>query len=435
MKRYRPISMTNSKVLSWILLMFSCLFILFGCSNFSSHPPDDQQPGKEPSETAVPQQPTDKPVPSAASTAEPDQANQQVKQTLESMTVSQKIGQLMLIGLEGTAVNSDTEAMLNNKIGGFILYKNNIKSAEQAWTLLNDLKHRNQAYEIPLWLGVDQEGGKVSRMPEDFIKIPSPNIVGSKENPDYAYRTGQAIGLEVSSLGFNFDFAPVLDINSNPKNPVIGNRAYGTTPEQAARYALEAMKGIQSEQVATSVKHFPGHGDTTVDSHRDLPVIQKSKSELESFETKPFVEAIAENADSIMVGHLLIPAIDEEFPASLSEKIVTDWLRSELDYDGVIITDDMTMGGITKHRDIAEAALQSILAGTDIVLIGHDPKLQLKVWDRLNQAAADGILTEERINESVERILTLKQKYELSDEATPVLDVAELNKKVDSLLK
>lgn len=230
------------------------------------------------------------------------------------------------------------------------------------------------------------------------------------------------------------DFAPVLDINSNPKNPVIGNRAFGATLDIVRDLGIETMKGIQSENVIPVVKHFPGHGDTSVDSHVGLPTVNNDLNRLESFELVPFREAIEEGADAVMIAHILLPKIDKENPSSLSKDIITDILRNKLEFDGVVITDDMTMGAISKNYNVNEAAVKSINAGTDIVLVCHGYEKAIEVINSVKDAVIKGEISEERVNESVYRILKLKNKYNLKDEITDSVDVDKINNKIRTLL-
>jgi beta-N-acetylhexosaminidase len=230
------------------------------------------------------------------------------------------------------------------------------------------------------------------------------------------------------------NFAPVLDVNSNPNNPVIGNRSFGSEPETVIQHGIQVMKGIQSTKVVPVVKHFPGHGDTSVDSHLDLPVIRKTLEELRAFELKPFAEAIRQQTDVVMVGHLLLPQIDETNPASLSGKVITNLLRKEMKFDGVVITDDMTMGGITKHNDIGEAAVKSVLAGVDILLVGHDYEQQIQVLQTLKKRVEDGTVSEKRLDESVYRIAKLKAKYGLKDTLVTGVDVNAVNRSIEAAL-
>ncbi|WP_168119423.1 beta-N-acetylhexosaminidase [Paenibacillus sp. HB172176] len=379
----------------------------------------------EPTVTATPS-----PSPSPKPTFDP------VQQEINSMSIDEKVGQLLIFGVDGTSLSSTAKDMIiNNKIGGFILYKENIVNAKQIVDFLNELKQtNNQSNTVPLWLSVDEEGGRVNRLPSEFKKIPTARSIGDKQNANYTNGIGQAIGFALHDLGFNMDFAPDLDINSNPDNPVIGDRSFGTTADRVINQGIEMMKGISSGGVAAVVKHFPGHGDTSVDSHHDLPIVKKTLEQLSQFELLPFEEAIKEDVDAIMVAHLLMLQIDDQHPASISKAVITDLLRKQLSYDGVVITDDMTMGGLMKGNNIGEAAVASILAGSDLILVGHDSSLQLEVLKSLKQAVNSGQISEERLNESVSRILRLKNKYKLSDAAAPQADVDAINKRLQEAL-
>ncbi|MBD2871142.1 beta-N-acetylhexosaminidase [Paenibacillus arenilitoris] len=418
------------KTASALAIIVFCL--LSGCGKAA--PPGGggnmPSPGATPGQTAEASQ---APEPSPTPTPEPADP---IKDVVGGMSVDEKIGQMVLVGLEGTSIQNETKQMIERyRVGGFILYKNNIENAEQTVSMLNQLKAANASNKTPLWLSLDQEGGKVNRLPEEqFKKLPSAGLIGGANDEAYTKRVGEAIGEAVRSLGFNMDFAPVLDINSNPMNPVIGDRSFGADPDTVIRHGLATMEAIQSEHVAAVVKHFPGHGDTSVDSHLDLPVVGKSLSELEAFELLPFAEAVKRQADAIMIAHLLIPAIDKNYPASMSGKVITDLLRNKLAYDGVVITDDMTMGGITKHYDIGDSAVRSVLAGSDIILIGHDHGMQVEVLEALKKSVEEGKLTEERLDESVYRILKLKTKYDLKDIVTADVDVQAVNRTIEGAL-
>jgi beta-N-acetylhexosaminidase len=378
--------------------------------------------------------PSDKPgqSPIPAATAAADS----LKQRIDKMTVDEKIGQLVLIGLDGTVMQAQAKEMIEkHRVTGFILYKNNITSAAQTLNMLNQLKETNRKNAFPLWLSVDQEGGKVDRMPEPLIKLPAAQDVGRTNKTSYSFAIGQALGEEVRALGFNMDYAPVLDVNSNPNNPVIGNRSFGSEPKTVIQHGIQVMKGLQSTKVVPVVKHFPGHGDTSVDSHLALPVVPKSLEELRAFELLPFAEAIKQQAEVVMVGHLLLPQIDDQNPASLSDKVINGLLRQDMKFGGVVITDDMTMGGITEHNDVGEAAVRAILAGTDIVLVGHEYAKQISVIQALKKAVTDGVLTVKRLDESVTRIAGLKLKYDLQDSTLKSVDPQEVNRKVQALLE
>ncbi|WP_028610905.1 beta-N-acetylhexosaminidase [Paenibacillus harenae] len=407
--------------------LFALIWIVLfaGCSQAANSNqeglPANPSPSVNPTPTAAPP-PSQEPV-------------DLIKERISEMSVDEKIGQMVLVGLEGTTLQSDAKEMIERyRVGGFILYKDNIDNASQTVSLLNQLKEANAANKAPLWLSLDQEGGKVNRMPEQLKELPTARAIGKVNNSEYTKRIGQAIGEELQAFGFNMDFAPVLDINSNPDNPVIGNRSFGADPDTVTQHGLEMMRAIQSKDVAAVVKHFPGHGDTSVDSHLELPVVTKSLSELKSFELLPFIEAVREDADAVMIAHLLIPKIDNKYPASLSGKVITDLLRDELAYDGVVITDDMTMGGITKHFGMGEAAVLTVQAGSDILLIGHEHSMQVEVLQALKKGVEEGALTEDRLDQSVYRILKLKQKYHIEDEATAEVDVQAVNQIIEAAL-
>jgi beta-N-acetylhexosaminidase len=281
-----------------------------------------------------------------------------IKEQLDSLTLQEKIGQMVIVGIEGEQI-SDSERQLieENHVGGIILFKRNIQNANQMLSLINELKKTNSSNKIPLFLSIDEEGGKVTRMPDEINKLPVSAKVGESSSPNLAFQIGEVLGQELNSFGLNMNFAPVLDINSNPNNPVIGERAFGTAPELVSKLGTQTMKGIQSQNVISVVKHFPGHGDTSVDSHVGLPSVDHDLDRLKSFELKPFASAIQNGADAVMIAHISLPKIDANHPASLSQTVITDILRNELQFDGVVLTDDMTMGAIVNNYDLGEAAV------------------------------------------------------------------------------
>jgi beta-N-acetylhexosaminidase len=359
-----------------------------------------------------------------------------VQEKLDGMSLDEKLGQMVLVGLDGYEMDESARQMIEEQhVGGFILFKSNIKSPGQLLSLLNQLKRTNSFQDIPLFLAVDEEGGEVSRMPEELRKIPSSGSIGQKNRPELSYAVGSIIAEEIKAFGFNVDFAPVLDINSNPQNPIIGSRAFGSDADTVRKHGIQAMKGIGSQNVIPVVKHFPGHGDTSVDSHIGLPVVKHSLERLESFEFVPFAEAIRSGADAVMVGHILLEQVDARYPASLSEPVIQGLLRKKLGFDGVVITDDMTMGAVTEGYPMGEAAILSVQAGSDIVLVCHTPERRKEVMEALGEASRNNILSKERIDESVYRILKLKQKYGLSDQSIKTVDVKKINQKMEEVLK
>jgi beta-N-acetylhexosaminidase len=377
--------------------------------------------------------PSDEPQQPPANGSDDDELAERVR----SMDVREKIGQMVMVGIEGYEINEQTRQLIEqHRAGGVILFGRNVSDAVQTLKLLNDLKEANQQVSrIPLLLGVDEEGGKVSRLPKEFIPAPSARDVGRTDDPSLAYRIGQTTAGALRALGWNVDFAPVLDVDSNPDNPVIGDRSYADNADAVAAMGVEMMRGLQAEHVIPVVKHFPGHGDTSVDSHVDLPVVPHAEERLRRVELAPFAEAVRQGADAVMVGHLLVPAFDESVPASMSSTLIGGLLRDELGFDGVVFTDDMTMGAITSQYGIGEAAVKAVQAGADIVMIAHGYDQQIAAIRALEQAAESGAIAPERLDESVMRILRLKRKYALSDERIDSLDTKRWKDRMLDLLE
>jgi beta-N-acetylhexosaminidase len=383
-----------------------------GGSSPSDAPTSTDSPSSAPATPSV-----SSPEPAESPIVEPDPT----QAILTSMTLEQKIGQMLLVGIDGTEMDKEMNRLITEQhVGGIILYKNNFSDLEGSVRLVNELKKANEGNPAPLFMSVDQEGGKVSRLPKDFTAIPDAAKVGKTGDPRLAEEMGALLAAEMKAMGFNVDFAPVLDINSNPKNPVIGSRSFGNRADVVTSMGVAVMKGLQQNGTIAVVKHFPGHGDTSVDSHLDLPVVRKTTEQLQAMEWLPFQTAIENGADAVMVAHILFPLIDPDAPASFSSIIIGDQLRGALGFEGVVITDDMTMGAIADHYGIEDAALKSVEAGTDILLVAHGYDTGKQVYDRLLQAVREGRVSEGRIDESVRRILALKLKYRLSDASIPV---------------
>lgn len=359
-----------------------------------------------------------------------------ITEKIKGMTMEEKIGQLIIVGFEGRDINEETINYIENlKVGGFILFSRNIENENQTLKLLNDLKEANSNNDIPLFLSIDEEGGKVSRLPKSFTKLPGAIKLGNKNDKDISYRFGKILGERVNLLGFNMNFAPVLDINSNPKNPVIGSRSFGSTIEAVVDNGLGVMSGIRDTKVIPAVKHFPGHGDTNMDSHVNLPRVEKTMDELKSFELIPFIKAIRENVEMVMVAHILYPNVDNEHPATMSSKLIQGLLRDELGYDGVIVSDDMTMGAIVENYSLEDAVLSFIESGGDIALICHGIESPGKAIENIKEAINSGSLNENDINEKVYRILKLKEKYNLEDSIIDEIDLTELNNNTRELIR
>ena len=394
----------------YILLLLLITILLSGCGKHES-PPIVEIPG-------VPEQPEAPKAPPV----------DPIEEKIKKMNLEEKIGQLIIVGLEGTELNDyDKVHIKDNKIGGFILFSRNIENKDQVINLLNSLKEENEDNKLPLFLSVDEEGGLVSRLSKIYTNLSDAANLGRKNDDELSYEYGENLGIKLNSLGFNLDFAPVLDINSNPKNPVIGKRAYGTTANIVVQTGLAVMEGIRSQNIIPVAKHFPGHGDTDTDSHLDLPRIDKSLNELEGLELIPFKAAIDNGLDMIMVAHILYPQIDGAVPATMSDTIIDEILRKRLGFDGVVISDDMTMGAITDNYSVEEAATKFIISGGDIVLVCHGSDNPRLVIDRIKASIDSGEISMDEIDKKVYRIIRLKNKYNIERDNKIDISKEELN--------
>jgi beta-N-acetylhexosaminidase len=333
---------------------------------------------------------------------------------LENMTLAEQVGQLFLVGFHSQTIDSQIKDLLENYyVGGVIYFTRNIENLEQTQKLSKNLQELalNNGAGIPLFIAVDQEGGKVRRI-KDLSYFPANQILGAAGNQERTRKTAAVTARELKGVGVNLNLAPVLDVNNNPNNPVIGERSFGAEPELVAKMGAAYIKGLQSEGIIAAAKHFPGHGDTVTDSHTALPVINHSRARLDAVELYPFKKAIEVGVEVIMAAHIYFPAIETEagIPATLSKAVLTDLLREELDFRGLIITDDMEMGAITKNFGTVQGAVRSIKAGSDIVLISHSYDLQKEALAAVTTAVKNGEITKKRIKESVKRILKLKVK-------------------------
>lgn len=351
-----------------------------------------------------------------------------LEEMIEEMTIEEKIGQMIFGGVEDTVFNDKTKSLVvDYKLGGIILFKKDLDNTEQSVELLNNIKVENQNNKVPIFLGVDQEGGRVERLPDEVTSLPTNKVIGERNNEDLSYNIGTVLGEQLNTYGFNLNFAPVLDVNSNPDNPIIGDRSFSNDPGVVSKLGIKTMQGMQAKNIVTAVKHFPGHGDTAVDSHLELPTVDKSLAEIAEMELIPFKYAIEAGVDIVMSSHILLPQIDTEYPASMSAKIINGLLRDQLGYDGVVVSDDMTMKAITDNFDIGEASVEAVNAGTDLVIVAHGHDTIIHVIESLKKAVTDGRLTEERIDESVHRIVELKLTRQITNDVVESVDIDALN--------
>lgn len=326
-----------------------------------------------------------------------------------SMTLEEKIAQQLVLGFNGTDYNAALKRYSTRNIGGVILFKKNIVNESQVTQLNRDIFHN--ATDIPMFIGIDQEGGRVNRLPASIQNIESAYTIGLSHDKQYAYQQGRYIGENVKRMGFNLDFAPVLDIWSNPVNKVIGDRSFGHDANTVSDMSRSFRRGINDSGIITSGKHFPGHGDTVADSHVTLPVSNKSLDELMKFELLPFKRHIDDGIDMIMVSHISFPDIDNKYPASISKEIVTNILKKKLGYKGVIISDDLSMGAISDRYSLNEAVVRGLQSGETIMLIGSDAVDVDTLIQYVKSNVENGNIDKKIIDENNEKIIRLKLKY------------------------
>ena len=331
---------------------------------------------------------------------------EKVDKLVANMSDADKVGQLLMIGIHGKTLNDDAKFMLNEyRVGGIILFDRNMESKDQVKSLITDINKTGKSASLtPLFIGIDQEGGAVARMEDQLIKVPPAEELG-KEPIEQAVSLAKQSGTELKDLGFNINFAPVADLG------LTYGRSFSTNPDEVVRYASAVGKAYDEAGLWYSYKHFPGIGKTDVDLHADTSVVPVSKETLLNEDTKVFVDLIKQskpNTYAIMVSHAMYPQIDADHPSSLSKAIITDWLRKDMGYNGVVVTDDMDMGALAKHYTFGDMAVQSILAGSDILLVCHEYEHMQEAYNGLMKAVKDGRISKERLDESVKRILLMK---------------------------
>ena len=331
--------------------------------------------------------------------------DEKVDKIVASMSKTEKIGQMVMIGIQGTKVDDDSLYMLNQyHMGGVILFDRNMESPEQVKQLTSDLQAQSNE-KVLLFIGIDEEGGDVVRMAEKLTPPPSQKEIGATGDIEQAKTWAIKTAKSLKDMGINVNFAPVADVGSNDK------RSYSTDTNTVIDFVRAATKGYQQENIIYSLKHFPGIGKGKVDSHIDSSSIDVAKEILMTEDILPFKTIIDESDPNdyfILVSHLKYPALDEEYPASLSSKIMTDLLRNKLGYKGIIITDDMEMGAVANHNDFRSIGVNAVKAGADIVLVCHEYEHQQEVYLGLLDAVNSGEISQERIDESVKRIIKVK---------------------------
>lgn len=333
---------------------------------------------------------------------------------MRQLTLREKIGQLIVAGFPGPEIDEETQRLLAEyKIGNIILFAHNVVNREQLKGLCAELQRSITGHTgYPALISIDQEGGRVTRLPKDAVNVPGAMAIASTGRPENAYAAGRITAREMRALGINFNLAPVLDINNNKQNPVINVRSYGDTAEVVTEYGLQMLRGLKDGGVLAAIKHFPGHGDTAVDSHLGLPSIDKSLESLAELELKPFRAAIDGGAECLTSAHILFPSIEkDQVPATMSKTIITDLLKHQMGYDGLVISDCLEMDAIQNYYGTAEGAVGALKAGVHLLFISHSAQLVKDAVRRIEHAVETGELSVDILDEAVEKVLFYKAKY------------------------
>jgi len=358
-----------------------------------------------------------------------EKSTEWTEQKLSSMTLREKIAQMIISNSEGYTLDESSaefqriqNLIINEKIGGLIFFKGN--SVQEAG-LINKFQSMS---ETPLLISADFERGTKMRL-EDGSLFPSNMALGATRNPELAYQMGLQIAKECKAIGVGQNYAPVTDVNNNSQNPIINVRSYGEDPELVSSMADKLIKGLQDGNIIATAKHFPGHGDTDIDSHSDLPVLNFSKERLDNLELIPFKSAIKSDVMSVMIAHLSLPALDNEVnvPASLSKNIIDGLLINELNFKGLVVTDALNMAGVVKHFSAEEVAIRCVNAGVDLILMPQGESVSISA---IEQAVISGSISEERINTSVRKILNAKNWLKLNE--NKLTDVSKVSSIVNS---
>ena len=322
-----------------------------------------------------------------------------------------QIGQLLIAGFNGYQVSAELRSLAREfGLGGVILFKRNVDEPEQVAELCFEASRL--VPDLPLWVSVDQEGGRVARLKAPFTEWPPMATLGRSGDVALAERFARALAAELKAVGITLDYAPVLDIHTNPKNPVIGDRALAEKADEVARLGSAIVRTLQAEGIAACGKHFPGHGDTSTDSHFELPLVEHPPERLREVEFKPFRAAIDAGVATIMTAHVFVPSLDDTRPATLSKHVVTDLLRNELKYDGVILSDDLEMKAVASEYAVPQAAVLAIEAGCDGVLIcsgSHD--VQAAALEAIVHAVEENRLRLASVEDALRRQQRAKEKF------------------------
>ncbi len=318
-------------------------------------------------------------------------------------------GQAVIAGFEGREAPAElTERVARGHVGGIVLFARNVGTVHEVADL-NATLASSAPRDLPLLLAVDQEGGRVARLKAPVLALPPMRVLGDIDDTSLTDRAARALGAELRALGFNMDFAPVVDVDTNPANPVIGDRAFGRDPRAVMRHAVAFLEGLQGVGVLACAKHFPGHGDTELDSHLALPRVRHDMRRLRAVELPPFFAAAGAGVASVMTAHVVYDALDPDVPATLSSAIVTGLLRDEMGFDGIVFSDDLEMKAIADSTGVGEAAVRAVGAGCDAVLVCRKAELQEEAREALVRAARDDAGFQDRLRRAFERSVRVRR--------------------------
>ena len=330
------------------------------------------------------------------------------------MTLQEKIGQRLFGGFPGLHMSPEFIALVREyKVGNVVLFKHNIESNQQLKQLCAEIQQLiREETGHDAFISIDQEGGCITRLSEDAVNVPGAMALVATGDSHNAFLAATLTGSELAALGINFNLAPVVDINNNPDNPIIGSRCFGDTAETVVAYALEAVRGYESCGILSCAKHFPGHGDTASDSHVSLPLIDKSLEQLEQLELKPFRAMVDAGCPAIMTTHILFPQVEKKHvPATMSQTIITKLLKEKMGYQGLVVSDCMEMDAIGKFYGTAKGAVAAAAAGVDMIMVSHSTKRLREAAQEIRRAVENGTISMEEMDQSVEKILSFKKKY------------------------
>ena len=339
---------------------------------------------------------------------------------VKALSLEDKVGQVLMVGFPGKDPEGAKEAVCDLKVGGIIYFARNTGTVSETAALSSALQDMAEAAgNLPLLISVDQEGGPVVRLDKGLPLMPGAMALGATGDAELAYKTARAVGTQMRAAGINMDLAPVLDVNDNPDNPVIGVRSFGSDPALVETLGAASVQGFLSSGIAPVGKHFPGHGNTSVDSHLDLPVLPHPLERLAQVELRPFRAAIMKGLPAIMTAHIVFKAVDPDLPATLSAPVLQRLLRRDLGFQGLIMTDCMEMNAISNYFGTARGAVMALKAGADMVLISHTRELQREAYRLIVEAVRSGEIPLSRLDEAVWRVLTLKKALRIPNPLPP----------------